>query len=132
MLSPNGWKRRNLIAEGSFNVQRTHPACWARRCLLQGSSSSVFSRKSLDTLRVGAMAEAVKLYQELGFPALQKGGKDRKLVGYRFEPIPDTSRSEGNQWVEEVGVVATATAASSVIGSSQVRGAWATSPPSAS
>ena len=25
------------------------------------------------TLRVGAMAEAVKLYQELGFPALQKG-----------------------------------------------------------
>ena len=28
------------------------------------------------TLRVGAMAEAVKLYQELGFPALQKGGQD--------------------------------------------------------
>ena len=34
------------------------------------------------TLRVGAMAEAVKLYQELGFPALQRGGQDRKLVGY--------------------------------------------------
>ena len=34
------------------------------------------------TLRVGAMAEAVKLYQELGFPALQKGGQDKKLVGY--------------------------------------------------
>src|ERR1700731_3073830 len=34
------------------------------------------------TLRVGAMAEAVKLYQELGFPALQKGGQDEKLVGY--------------------------------------------------
>ena len=34
------------------------------------------------TLRVGAMAEAVKLYQELGFPALQKGGHDRKLIGY--------------------------------------------------
>src|ERR1700755_575248 len=32
--------------------------------------------------RVGAMAEAVKLYQELGFPALQKGGHDRKLIGY--------------------------------------------------
>jgi hypothetical protein len=32
------------------------------------------------TLRVGAMAEAVKLYQELGFPALQKGGQDKKLV----------------------------------------------------
>ena len=30
------------------------------------------------TLRVGAMAEAVKLYQEIGFPALQKGGHDKK------------------------------------------------------
>ena len=35
-----------------------------------------------DTLRVGAMAEAVKLYQEIGFPALQKGSHDKKLVGY--------------------------------------------------
>jgi hypothetical protein len=34
------------------------------------------------TLRVGAMAEAVKLYQELGFPALQRGGHDKKLIGY--------------------------------------------------
>jgi hypothetical protein len=34
------------------------------------------------TLRVGAMAEAVKLYQELGYPALQRGGQDKKLVGY--------------------------------------------------
>ena len=34
------------------------------------------------TLRVGAMAEAVKLYQELGFPALRKGGHDKNLVGY--------------------------------------------------
>ena len=34
------------------------------------------------TLRVGAMAEAVKLYQEFGFPALQKGGHDKNLVGY--------------------------------------------------
>jgi hypothetical protein len=30
------------------------------------------------TLRVGAMAEAVKLYQEFGFPALQRGA-DRIL-----------------------------------------------------
>ena len=30
------------------------------------------------TLRVGAMAEAVKLYQELGFPALQKGGQGQE------------------------------------------------------
>jgi hypothetical protein len=28
------------------------------------------------------MAEAVKLYQEIGFPALQKGSHDKKLVGY--------------------------------------------------
>jgi hypothetical protein len=34
------------------------------------------------TLHVGAMAEAVKLYQELGFPALRKGGHDKHLVGY--------------------------------------------------
>ena len=34
------------------------------------------------TLKIGAMAEAVKLYQEVGFPALQKGSHDKKLVGY--------------------------------------------------
>ena len=34
------------------------------------------------TLHVGKMAEAVKLYREIGFPALQKGGQDKKLVGY--------------------------------------------------
>ena len=28
------------------------------------------------TLRVGMMTEAVKLYQEIGFPALQKGAHD--------------------------------------------------------
>jgi hypothetical protein len=33
------------------------------------------------TLHVGKMAEAVKLYQEIGFPALQKGGQDKKLAG---------------------------------------------------
>ena len=34
------------------------------------------------TLRVGGMAEAVKLYQELGFPALQRGEHDKHLIGY--------------------------------------------------
>jgi hypothetical protein len=34
------------------------------------------------TLRVGTMAEAVKLYQEIGFPALQKGSHDKRLIGY--------------------------------------------------
>ncbi len=36
------------------------------------------------TLYVGKMAEATKLYQELGFPALKKGGFDKYLVGYFF------------------------------------------------
>src|SRR5262245_21730607 len=34
------------------------------------------------TLYVGKMAEAVKLYQQFGFPALQKGGHDKNLIGY--------------------------------------------------
>jgi hypothetical protein len=34
------------------------------------------------TLYVGKMAEAVKLYQEFGFPALDKGGHAKNLVGY--------------------------------------------------
>jgi NIPSNAP len=34
------------------------------------------------TLYVGKMAEAVKLYTEIGFPALKKGGFDKNLVGY--------------------------------------------------
>src|SRR5215475_12863546 len=34
------------------------------------------------TLHVGKMGEAVKLYTEFGYPALQKGGHDKKLIGY--------------------------------------------------
>jgi hypothetical protein len=34
------------------------------------------------TLYVGKMAEIVKLYSELGYPALEKGGQAKKLVGY--------------------------------------------------
>ncbi|MFO1081155.1 MAG: NIPSNAP family protein [Reyranellaceae bacterium] len=34
------------------------------------------------TLQVGKMAEAVKLYQQFGFPAIHKGGHDKHLVGY--------------------------------------------------
>ena len=34
------------------------------------------------TLQVGKMAEAVKLYTELGYPALQKSGQDKELIGY--------------------------------------------------
>src|SRR5690349_2040633 len=38
----------------------------------------------LDTLYVGKMLEAQKLYTELGFPVLKKGGHDKNLVGYLF------------------------------------------------
>lgn len=34
------------------------------------------------TLHVGKMAEAVRLYQQFGFPALEKGGHVQHLVGY--------------------------------------------------
>src|SRR6185437_9727665 len=34
------------------------------------------------TLQVGKMAEAVRLYTEFGYPALNQGGFDKKLVGY--------------------------------------------------
>ena len=34
------------------------------------------------TLYVGKMAEAAKLYQQLGFPALERGGYHKTLVGY--------------------------------------------------
>ncbi len=37
------------------------------------------------TLYVGKLDEAVKHYPELGWPAMQKGGYDKKLVGY-FTP----------------------------------------------
>ena len=39
------------------------------------------------TLHVGKMAEAVKLYTEFGYPALQKGGQDKKLMGYLLTKI---------------------------------------------
>ena len=34
------------------------------------------------TLHVGKMAEAVKLYQEIGYPVLEQAGAASKLVGY--------------------------------------------------
>jgi hypothetical protein len=34
------------------------------------------------TLHVGKMGEAVKLYTEFGYPALEKGGQAKKLIGY--------------------------------------------------
>jgi hypothetical protein len=55
------------------------------------------------TLHVGKMAEAVKLYQEIGFPALRKGGQDKKLVGY-FQSDTGTINQTGScqrfRWTE--------------------------------
>lgn len=34
------------------------------------------------TLYVGKMGEAVKLYSQFGYPAIEKGGFHKKLVGY--------------------------------------------------
>src|SRR5215469_12986379 len=49
---------------------------------MKGKPSMALYELRTYTLHVGKMAEAVKLYQEIGFPALRKGGQDKKLVGY--------------------------------------------------
>src|SRR5436190_20805328 len=45
-----------------------------------GSAMTVYELRTY-TLHVGKMGEAVKLYTEFGYPALQKGGQDKKLIG---------------------------------------------------
>lgn len=49
------------------------------------------------TLYVGKMGEAVKLYSEFGYPALQKGGFDAKLVGY-FQADTGTINQLVHMW----------------------------------
>lgn len=49
------------------------------------------------TLYVGKMPEAVKLYQEFGYPALQSGGHDKKLIGY-FQADTDTINQLVHLW----------------------------------
>lgn len=44
------------------------------------------------TLYVGKLGEAVKLYKELGWPALEKGGYDKKLVGYFTSDVGTLNR----------------------------------------
>src|SRR5437773_1532661 len=43
---------------------------------------TTISGGSPHTLHVDKMGEAVKLYTELGYPALEKGGQAKKLIGY--------------------------------------------------
>src|SRR5271165_6217623 len=68
-------------------MRRRHAPRWSGFGTLKACGRGLSADRALYelrtyTLRVGAMAEAVKLYQELGFPALQRGGQDKKLVGY--------------------------------------------------
>jgi len=44
------------------------------------------------TLYVGKLSEAVTLYRELGWPALEKGGHGRKLVGYFTSDVGTLNR----------------------------------------
>ena len=66
---------------------QTYPA---QTTIDEGESPMALYEMRTYTLYVGKMAEATKLYQELGFPALKKGGHDKKLLGY-FQA--DTARS---------------------------------------
>jgi hypothetical protein len=47
-----------------------------------GSTTMAVYELRTYTLYVGKMAEAVKLYSELGYPALERGGYAKRLVGY--------------------------------------------------
>ena len=49
------------------------------------------------TLHVGKMGEAVELYTEFGYPALSKGGFDKKLVGY-FQADTGTINQLVHMW----------------------------------
>jgi DNA invertase Pin-like site-specific DNA recombinase len=55
------------------------------------------------TLRVGTMEEAVKLYQEIGFPALQKGSH---LDLFLHQQGLDTSTPSGRAMFQMMGVFA--------------------------
>jgi NIPSNAP len=67
--------RRARTADRVTQPLRTQSPC-------QGEPQMALYEMRTYTLYVGKMAEATKLYQELGFPALQKGGHDKKLIGY--------------------------------------------------
>src|SRR5215470_305727 len=69
------------MAESS-DYKPNKPALQVIDPALKGESPMSLCELRTYTLYVGKMAEAVKLYQEIGFPALQKGGQDKKLVGY--------------------------------------------------
>jgi hypothetical protein len=77
------WVSRPVVAVGitCWSTERRLP-CWRTLKIGEGVSLMALYELRTYTLCVGKMAEATKLYQELGFPALKKGGHDKKLVGY--------------------------------------------------
>src|SRR5262249_46026073 len=72
-------------ASGEVRLERGFVAAPARACMKAQSKEyihmAIYEMRTY-TLYVGKMAEATKLYQEFGFPALKKGAHDSKLVGY--------------------------------------------------
>jgi hypothetical protein len=56
--------------------------CWRKLKIDAGESLMALYELRTYTLFVGKMPEATKLYQEVGFPALNKCGHDKKRVGY--------------------------------------------------
>ena len=67
---------------GSSDYKPNKPALQVIDPAMKGEPPMALYELRTYTLYVGKMAEVVKLYQEIGFPALQKGGQDKKLVGY--------------------------------------------------
>jgi hypothetical protein len=81
------------------------------------------------TLHVGKMGEAVKLYSEFGYPALEKGGQAKKLIGYfqadtgminqlvhlwKFDDDADRRGPRGDRIPEKADQILAAASASSV------------------
>ena len=67
---------------GSSDYKPNKPVLQVIDPAMKGEPPMTLYELRIYTLYVGKMAELVKLYQEIGFPALQKGGQDKKLVGY--------------------------------------------------
>ena len=70
----------NWLSRSMFAYDAEHS--WRLKIVHEKEAAMALYELRTYTLRVGTMAEAVKLYQEIGFPALQKGSHDKKLIGY--------------------------------------------------
>ena len=85
-LAPNGSAlnlvRKVQVAAGNEKRDDNLMIGTRRAASRSGGHTMALYELRTYTLHVGKMAEAVKLYQEIGFPALQRGGQDKKLVGY--------------------------------------------------